>query len=328
MITAAPSTFYWPVAIVFTSLSVGSLLRLWSLRNKDSGLRRKRLASLRTWWILAAALSLAVLGGHIGMVLLFTAASLTGWWEFSRLYSSRSEDRTAIQAGYVLILINYGLIAFDFVGLFPVFLPLAAPVVFAFLLLIRDQPQGYIRSTGALLWAMLFLGYGVSHAAYILLRPEMQAGPLGPVGWVLFLLAMTECDDIFQAIIGRGFSRVRSHPIAPVVSPKKTVEGFIGGMVVIVLLAPLLAPWLTTLGSGSGGFVPNSAQSLFEPMLVALLISLAGYYGDINMSAIKRDVGVKDSSHLLPGMGGVIDRIDSLTMTAPVFVYAVIWWLQ
>ena len=57
-----------------------------------------------------------------------------------------------------------------------------------------------------------------------------------------------------------------------------------------------------------------------------ILISIAGFFGDINMSAIKREAGVKDSSKLLPGMGGVIDRVDSLTLTAPVFVYFVIWW--
>ena len=61
--------------------------------------------------------------------------------------------------------------------------------------------------------------------------------------------------------------------------------------------------------------------------MAAILISLAGFFGDINMSAIKRDAGVKDSSNLLPGMGGVIDRVDSLTMTGPVFVYFLIWWM-
>jgi phosphatidate cytidylyltransferase len=62
-------------------------------------------------------------------------------------------------------------------------------------------------------------------------------------------------------------------------------------------------------------------------MLAAVLVSLAGFFGDINMSAIKRDSGVKDSGSLLPGMGGAIDRVDSLTMTAPVYIYFLIWWM-
>jgi len=72
--------------------------------------------------------------------------------------------------------------------------------------------------------------------------------------------------------------------------------------------------------------LPAPLQPWVGPVLAAVLISLAGFFGDINMSAIKRDAGVKDSSNLLPGMGGVIDRIDSLSMTAPVFVYFVSWW--
>jgi phosphatidate cytidylyltransferase len=98
-------------------------------------------------------------------------------------------------------------------------------------------------------------------------------------------------------------------------------------MLVIVILAPIIAPWLTTLDNLSGPFgLPEPFQPLVAPILAAILISIAGFFGDINMSAIKRDSGVKDSSRLLPGMGGVIDRVDSLTMTAPVFVYFLIWW--
>ncbi len=99
-------------------------------------------------------------------------------------------------------------------------------------------------------------------------------------------------------------------------------------MLVIVVLAPIIAPWLTTLDQQAGPFsLAAPLQAWVAPMLVAILISFAGFFGDINMSAIKRDSGVKDSSKLLPGMGGVIDRVDSLTMTAPVFVYFLIWWM-
>ena len=99
-------------------------------------------------------------------------------------------------------------------------------------------------------------------------------------------------------------------------------------MLLTVALAPLIAPWLTTLSRHPGPFaLAESLQPWVAPILAAILIALAGFFGDINMSAIKRDSGVKDSSCLLPGMGGVIDRVDSLTMTAPVYVYYLSWWM-
>ena len=86
-------------------------------------------------------------------------------------------------------------------------------------------------------------------------------------------------------------------------------------MLVTLILACLLAPWLTTL------------EKIPEALLTGFVIAVAGFFGDINMSGIKRDSGVKDSSNLLPGMGGLIDRLDSLTFTAPAFVYLLAWWI-
>ena len=213
--------------------------------------------------------------------------------------------------------------------LFPFFLPIASMFVMAILLLVQGEPDGYIRSAGALLWGMLFLGYGVSHAALLMIVPASSAGPMGPAGWFLFLVILTETDDIFQAVVGRLFGAHKRHRISPVISPNKTWEGFFGGMLVIVVLAPLIAPWLTTLGEVPGPLsIPEALRPIVGPIVVAILISIAGFFGDINMSAIKRDSGVKDSSKLLPGMGGVIDRVDSLTMTAPMYVYFLTWWMS
>ncbi|MEX2130517.1 MAG: phosphatidate cytidylyltransferase [Pseudohongiellaceae bacterium] len=327
MITAPEPALYWTLAALFASLAIGSIARLTGLRNAEAELRSKRLASLRTWWILATAVSVALLAGRFGICLLLSVASCLGWREIVRLYGARVEDSAAVRAGYALIVINYLLIFFGAVSVFVMFLPVIAPVLIAFLLLLRDEPKGYIRSAGGLLWSIMFLGYGVSHAAYLLILPGTASGPLGPAGWFLFLLILTETDDISQAIVGRLFGAHNRHRIAPVISPNKTWEGFFGGMTVIVILAPLIAPWLTTLGRQPGPLsIPETLQPVVAPILAALLISIAGYFGDINMSAIKRDVGVKDGSKLLPGMGGMIDRIDSLTITAPVFVYFVIWW--
>jgi phosphatidate cytidylyltransferase len=243
------------------------------------------------------------------------------------MFGARPQDRPAILAGYGLIVLNYLLILTGQLSLFPAFLPVAALFALAIPLLIQGEPKGYIRSAGALLWGILFLGYGVSHAALLMILPASSSGPMGAAGWFLFLVILTETDDIFQAVIGRLFGAHKRHRISPVISPNKTWEGFLGGMLVIVVLAPLLAPWLTTLGQQAGPLsLPGFLQPIVAPVLIAVLISIAGFFGDINMSAIKRDSGVKDSSKLLPGMGGVIDRVDSLTMTAPMYVYFLTWW--
>ena len=328
MITAPEPALYWTILAIFVSLSAGSVARFIALRHAEEKKRRQRFASLRTWWMLAALISAGLLAGRLGICMLLAAASCIAWFEITKMFDARREDRLAIRAGYGLIVVNYLLILLGLISVHSVFLPVAALIALAVMLLIKDEPQGYIRSAGGLLWGILFLGYGVSHAALLMVHPATSAGPLGPAGWILFLVILTETDDIFQAIIGRLFGAHKRHRIVPTISPNKTWEGFFGGMLVILVLAPVIAPWLTTLGQEAGPFgLPDAARPFVAPLLAALLISFAGFFGDINMSAVKRDSGVKDSSHLLPGMGGVIDRIDSLTMTAPVFVYFLIWWM-
>ena len=328
MITAPEPMLYWILTAIFASLAAGSVVRFIALRDKEEALRQKRLASLRTWWFLTLALSAALLAGRLGICLLFTVASCIGWFELTRLVAPRPHDRLAIRAGYGLIAINYLLILVGAIDMFRVFLPIAAPLVIAVLLLARGEPAGYIRSAGGLLWGMMFVGYGLSHVALLLALPVATAGPLGGIGWLLFLVVLTESNDIFQAIVGRALGAHKRHRITPVISPNKTWEGFFGGMGVTILLALCITPWLTSLDRAGGTVaLPAFIHTWIVPTLVAILLATAGFFGDINMSAIKRDAGVKDSSNLLPGMGGIIDRIDSLTMTAPVFVVFLGWWL-
>jgi phosphatidate cytidylyltransferase len=92
------------------------------------------------------------------------------------------------------------------------------------------------------------------------------------------------------------------------VSPKKTVEGLVGGALTTTLVAFLLAPVLTPLTR------PDS-------IAIGLMIGFGGFLGDVTISAVKRDIGVKDTGTMIPGHGGILDRIDSLLFTAPLFFH-------
>ncbi|MGD8340216.1 MAG: phosphatidate cytidylyltransferase [Gammaproteobacteria bacterium] len=317
----------WMIAMVFAALAVGSAIRFLSLRKAEEELRRKRFASLRTWWIVAFVVAGCLLAGRAGIALLLAAAGIIAFREYASLLGVSETERPAIYTVYGIAVLHYLLILFGQASAFLVFVPLGGLVILAVLQLLRGNPGGYIRTIGSLFWGMMVLIYGMSHAAYLFILPATSSGPAGPAGWFLFLVILTETDDIFQAIIGRAFGAHKRHRIAPAISPNKTWEGLIGGMLVTIGTAVLLAPWLTTLADGGGSpTLPESLRTWSGPVLAGVAVTWAGFFGDINMSAVKRDSGVKDSSRMLPGMGGLIDRVDSLTFAAPAFVYFMVWW--
>ncbi len=102
------------------------------------------------------------------------------------------------------------------------------------------------------------------------------------------------------------------HPIAPEASPKKTWEGFLGGAATTTILAWALRE-----------ITPFSE---IQSLLVGLGLGITGYLGDLNISAVKRNLNLKDMGHVIPGHGGILDRIDSLTFSSLLFFYVVAYW--
>jgi phosphatidate cytidylyltransferase len=187
-----------------------------------------------------------------------------------------------------------------------VFIPVWMFLILPFLMAVAGQTRGYLSTAASLQWGLITCVYNLGYAAFLMRTPANEAPEAGPAGLVFFLLLATEANDVLQYVCGKLFGRRR---IMPTVSPGKTWEGFIGGWVLSAALIWLLGPVFTPLrGLGLG--------------LVAFGLPLAGFAGDVTMSAIKRDIGVKDTSRLIPGHGGVLDRADSLTFTAPVYFHA------
>jgi phosphatidate cytidylyltransferase len=114
---------------------------------------------------------------------------------------------------------------------------------------------------------------------------------------------------VLQYVWGKLFGRTR---IAPNLSPSKTVEGFVGGVASATLIGAGLW-WITP-------FTPLQAG------LMAFVIAMMGFFGGLVMSAIKRDRGVKDWGHLIEGHGGLIDRLDSVVFSAPIFFHLTRYW--
>ena len=164
---------------------------------------------------------------------------------------------------------------------------------------------------------VLFRGRTIQQAGAEAFAPVYIAVPLGMLAALhaiygadatLLLIGTVVVSDSAQYYTGRAFGK---RPLAPSISPKKTIEGAVGG-VVIGSLFMLLA----------GGLVLPVAAPLWL-FAVGILVVVSGICGDLFESRIKRVAGVKDSSALIPGHGGVLDRIDALLFAIPVFYLAV-----
>ncbi len=309
------------LVVVFSVLALGSTIRIFSVRrgvkfgDVQPSLAQQRMDSLRQWWWLLIAFSLALLFGKIGLAVLFCAAGLVGLYEFHTIFARRSADSAwpCVLVGLVAI-VHYSLITtVDSSWTQP---SMISALFFGLMLqqVFGGRIRDYLRTTAGYFWAALLLVIGLSHAVLLCGLPvSVNAWNAGVVGWTLYLMLLTECNDIAQALIGRRFGKTK---IIPSVSPGKSWAGLLGGMLVTALLAMCLAAPLTTFLQAR-----PLGQGLAIAALSGVLISIAGFLGDVNISALKREAHLKDSSHLFPGMGGMLDRLDSLTLAAPVFFY-------
>jgi phosphatidate cytidylyltransferase len=149
--------------------------------------------------------------------------------------------------------------------------------------------------------------FSLSHAAFLLALPDAGNPTAGSAGLLLFLVFLTQFNDVMQFVWGKLIGRIK---VIPKVSPGKTLGGFLGGVATTTLVAWLAAPYLTPLVG-------------WQPIVAGLIIGIGGFVGDVTISALKRDLGIKDSGSLIPGHGGILDRVDSLTYTAPLFFHFV-----
>lgn len=304
-----PENSLYVMTAVFSLLVIATLILLFKrLKNKTTDYTELT-QRIKSWWWMICIVFLALVLSKTTAIVFFGFLSFLALKEFLSIVPTRQADRRVIFWAYVAIPINYYWVSIAWYGMFIVFVPVYVFMFFSVMMVLIGETKGFIRSAGILHWAVMLNVFCISHIAYFLVLPEKNAGA-GNIGLVLFLIFITEFNDVCQYIWGKMLGR---HKIIPRVSPNKTWEGFLGGVVTISLCAGILAPFLTPL-------------TVFMGMGAGMILSIGGFFGDTIMSSVKRDLQIKDTGKMIPGHGGILDRMDSLIFTAPLFFHFLYYW--
>ena len=263
-------------------------------------------ARINAWWVMILIIFAAAALGFYGVIGLFFVISFMALREFLSLLYIRRGDHLALAACfYVILPLQYFLVAIDWFSMFTIFIPvygfLFLPILSA---LLGDTAHFLDRST-KVQWALMISVFCISHIPAILTL-DIKGFEDKKLLLMIFLILVVQSSDVLQYVWGKLFGK---HKIAPKLSPSKTVEGFVGGVISASVLGGLLY-WITPF---------NPIQAV----LMSLLICLMGFLGGLVMSAMKRSMGVKDWGNMISGHGGMLDRMDSLCFAAPIFFHVV-----
>jgi phosphatidate cytidylyltransferase len=291
--------------VIFVSLFVGGVvlgILHWGFK-KDLG---SIWSTYRSWLVMAPVGLAAVFAGRVPTIIGVTLLAIFGFKEFARA-SGLYRDwwmTGAVYAGIATVGVAsltahprgeepgpgwYGL--FVAVPVFAIALVLIVPIL-------RNRARGELQRMALAIVGFVYIGWMFGHLGFL-------ANAVNAYGYLLYVIFATELNDIAAFTFGRLFGR---RPLRSEISPKKTWEGALGALAVSMSL-----PWL--LRFSFPDFGP------WQLILAGLIVGIGGQLGDLSISVIKRDIGTKDMGVLIPGHGGILDRIDSLIYVAPLFLH-------
>jgi phosphatidate cytidylyltransferase len=228
-----------------------------------------------------------LLAGRLAVILLFAFLSFLSLREFMTQTPGRRADHSALFACFFIALpVQYWLIGTDWYGLFSIWIPVYGFLAIPVLAAVFTDTERFLDRTTSTQWGLMLCVYCISHIPALMTLHIPGYEDRTPL-LVVFIVLIAQASDVLQYVWGKLLGR---HPMAPAVSPSKTVEGLVGGVLSATLLG--MALWRIT------PFTP------WQAALMAFLIAIFGFLGGLVMSAIKRDRGIKDWSHLIEGHGG------------------------
>jgi phosphatidate cytidylyltransferase len=302
----------WILGAVVAGLVIASLIGYVLARRAESEERKATIenlnARIRAWWIMIAIFSISFMIGPAGSMLLFAFVSLLALREYVSLISTtRADHRTLFWSFFVFTPLQYWFWYRGWYGLAVILIPVYAFLFVPIRLALAGETSGFLDRAARIQWGLMVCVYCISYAP-ALLTLQIPGYHRQDAKLLLFLVIVVQLSDVFQYIWGKLLGKRK---IAPAISPHKTWEGFVGGVATAVALGTALW-WMTP-------FSPVQA------LVMSLAIALMGFAGGLTMSAIKRDRGVKDFGHTIEGHGGILDRMDSICFSAPLFFHLTRW---
>ena len=299
-------------AVLIVASAVGWALKLRLAPDRPHSTIDNLNARVKAWWLMVVVIGLALLAGKGGVIVLFAFASFTALREYATLVPTRRADHwVLVLCFFVFIPFQYVLVWIEWYGLYSILIPVYGFLALPTIAVARGDVRNFMQRTATLQWGLMITVYCISHVPALLTLDI--PGYAGRNAFLLvFLILIVQASDVLQYVWGKLFGKTK---IAPEVSPSKTLEGLVGGVASATLLGASLW-WITPF-------------SLAQAALISLILALAGFFGGLVMSAIKRDRGVKDWGTMIEGHGGMLDRLDSVCFSAPIFFHVVrYWWSQ
>ena len=297
------------IGVLSLASAIGFALKLMVARGEPHATIDNLNSRVKAWWWMAAVIGLALGAGKDGVILLFAFASFVALREYATIAPGRRGDHWSLLSSFFIVLpFQYFLVWLEWYGLFSIFIPVYAFLVMPMLTVTSADTRNFMQRAATLQWGLMITIFCLSHVP-ALMTLEIPGYEGRNAFLIVYLVLVVQLSDVFQYVWGKLFGKRK---IAPEVSPSKTVEGFIGGVASAVVCGACLW-WITPF---------TMAQSA----LIALGITILGFLGGLVMSAIKRDRGVKDWGTLIEGHGGVLDRLDSVCFSAPIFFHVVRYW--
>ena len=260
---------------------------------------------LKTFWKIVIFLTIAFSFNFTIATVLLAFISYLALKEYFSMIPTRNADRRALFWAYLSIPVQFYCIYIGWLNMFYLLIPLYLFLLVPARMAIVGETKDFLKSCACIHWGLMVCVYALGYVCAYFIQDFKLSLPQGALGCVLYILYLTIFNDFMQYVFGKSFGK---HAITPKVSPHKTWEGFVGGVFSTGIISIWAAPFLTPL-------------SAVEGFVVGLGLACCGFLGDIVMSSLKRDLGIKDTGTILPGHGGILDRVDSLIFTAPLFFH-------